>query len=126
MTNNAPISFAGSLAADGDGKITAWKDWVATAADPPVPPNFKLVPPLRDIHEQARDLGNEIRYSVEPDCRITISTAVPGPTGIVTPIIRSDALASGGQEALLVNGLRSKPQYLAGDHEACRRRGRGR
>lgn len=61
MTDNAPITFAGSLTADGDGKITPWKDWVATAAHPPVPPNFKLAPPLRDIHEQARDFGNEIR-----------------------------------------------------------------
>lgn len=75
------------------------------------PPNFKLVPPVRDIHEMARSLGNEILYTVESDCRITITTTVPGPTGAPTPVVQLGALTSGGKEALLINGAPGSP-YL--------------
>lgn len=109
VTNNTPIVFAGTLTADGNGKITAWKDWVAVPADPPVPPNFKVVPPVRDIHAMARSLGNEILYTVESDCRLSITTVVPGPTGAPTPVVQLGALTSGGQEALLINGAPGSP-----------------
>ena len=112
VTDNTSIAFAGTLTADGNGKITAWKDWVSVPANPPVPPNFKVVPPVRDIHEMARSLGNEILYTVESDCRITITTTVPGPMGAPTPVLQVGALTSGGQEALLINGAPGSP-YLS-------------
>ncbi|MBI4906611.1 MAG: hypothetical protein HY820_23485 [Acidobacteria bacterium] len=113
VTNNTPIAFAGTLTADGNGKITAWKDWVSVPADPPItPPNFKVVPPVRDIVEQARSLGNEILYTVEADCRMTITTAVPGPApGIVIPVAHVGALVAKGKEAMLINGAPGSPYH---------------
>lgn len=112
VINDKPILFAGILVADGKGRISAWKDWVSLAADPPLAPALKIVPPLRDILQQAQSLGNEITYSVEPDCRISITTAVPGPApGIIIPVNHIGALASGGDEVLLINGASGSP-YL--------------
>jgi hypothetical protein len=87
VTNNAPIACAGWLTTDGQGDIIEWKDWG-------LPRQIRW---RRRTSSWYRRSGtsmsrhgiseNEIRYSVEPDCRVTISTAVPGATGIVTPII---------------------------------------
>jgi hypothetical protein len=109
VTDNAPLTFAGSLTADGHGKITAWKDVAATAAVPPAPPSFKLVTPVLDRHEQAQSPGSEIVYTVERDCRITISATVLGPTGDPSPLVLEGGLVSGGEEALLMNASPQSP-----------------
>jgi hypothetical protein len=101
----APVHFAGSIEANGMGAIVAWKDWVALPAQDAVPPQFKDVPPLRDIYELS---GQDIRYSVEDDCRIEISAIVEGPLGPV-PVRLVGALASAGREALLINGSAGSP-----------------
>lgn len=109
VTNNAPLTFAGSLTANGDGKISAWKDQAVAAASPIVPPNFKLVTDVLDRHEQARSLGTEIVYTVEPDCRIRINGTFLGPTGMPSPTVWTGALVAGGEEALLMNASAQSP-----------------
>jgi hypothetical protein len=109
VTNNAPITFAGSLNADGNGKITAWKEWAAVPASPVLPPNLKTVSPVLDRYEQARSLGTEILYTVEADCRISITAEFLGPTGVRSPLVWVGALASGGEEVLLMNGSAVSP-----------------
>ena len=107
VADGSPITFAGSLHADGSGKIDAWKDWVAVPAPSPAPPNFKIVPPLRDIYQLA---GRDIRYGVAPDCLLTIETEVPGPVpGTRIPIVMVGGLAAAGRKALLMNGAPGAP-----------------
>lgn len=101
----APVSFAGVIEADGNGKVTAWKDWVALPAQDAAPPQFKDVPPLRDIFALA---GEDVQYQVAEDCLIEISGEVESPLGL-TPIKMVGALASGGREALLINGSAGSP-----------------
>lgn len=106
LLTNAQILFAGTLLADGNGRITEWKDWVATPLSPATPPAFKTVE-LRDIFEQA---GRDIRYTVENDCRMTINALVAAPVpGGRTPVVLVGGLAGGGREALLINGAAGAP-----------------
>jgi len=109
VTNNAILTVAGSLTANGDGKITAWKDQAVTAANPIVPPNFKLVTEVLDRYAQATSLGGEIEYTVEDDCRIKISATFLGPTGAPSPLVWTGALVSGGEGALLMNASAQSP-----------------
>ena len=112
VTNQQPFMAAGTLTADGRGNITAWKDLATVPATPPiVPPNFKVVTPVRDILAMAASLGNGIHYKVEPDCRLTIRTAilVPELGNAVVPIVQFGTLTSRGQEALLVNSAPGSP-----------------
>lgn len=109
VTNNALLTFAGSLTADGEGKITAWKDVATTAAATPAPPNFKLVTPVLDRYQEAKSLGSDILYTVEPDCRITVTAQFLGPTGNASPLVWVGGLVSGGQEALLMNASAQSP-----------------
>lgn len=101
----SPVSFAGVMEADGNGKITAWKDWVALPAQDAPPPQFKDVPPVRDIFALS---GGDIQYTVAGDCRIEISGEVESPLGL-TPIKMVGGLAGGGREALLINGSAGSP-----------------
>jgi hypothetical protein len=113
VTNNTLITFAGALTADGDGKITSWKDQASIPATQPIlPPNFKVVSDVLDRYEQAKSLGGEILYSVEPDCRIKISATFQGPTGAPSPLVWTGALAFGGKEALVMNASAQSP-YLS-------------
>ena len=109
VVNNAALTFAGSLTADGQGKITAWKDVAATAAVTPAPPNFKLVTPVLDRYEEARRLGSDILYTVEPDCRITVTGQFLGPTGSPSPVVWVGGLGAGGKEALVMNASPQSP-----------------
>jgi len=107
---NTPVTFAGTLTADGNGKITAWKDWGTGPAPVLAPPNFKVVTPLLDRHKEATGLGGEITYKVEPDCRIKVTAMVlQWPTQNPTPIVWLGGLAADGDEALLMNGSEQSP-----------------
>jgi hypothetical protein len=104
VINNAPLTFAGSLTADGNGKITAFKDVAAAAI------NFsKLVTPVLDRYQEAKSLGKEILYTVEPDCRITITSEFLGPTGAPSVLVWVGSLVYGGDEALLINASQQSP-----------------
>ncbi|HEY3442880.1 MAG TPA: hypothetical protein VGK29_19120 [Paludibaculum sp.] len=109
VTNSAILTFAGSLTANGDGKITAWKDQAVTAANPIVPPEFKLVTDVLDRYEQARSLGAEIVYTVGRDCLIKINGTFLGPTGAPSPLVWAGALVAGGKGALLMNASAQSP-----------------
>jgi hypothetical protein len=113
VVNASPLTFAGSLRADGEGKITAWKDVAATAAVVPAPPNFKLVTPVLDRYQEAKSLGSDILYTVEADCRITITAQFLGPTGNPSPLLWVGGLVSGGDEALLMNASSESPYVSA-------------
>jgi hypothetical protein len=109
VVNNAPLTFAGSLNADGKGKITAWKDVAAAAAAIPALPNFKLVTPVLDRYQEAKSLGSDILYTVEPDCRITITAQFLGPSGNPSLLVWVGGLVSKGEEALLMNASPQSP-----------------
>ncbi|MCP5116680.1 MAG: hypothetical protein GY953_38120 [bacterium] len=98
--------FAGSVSADGNGAVTAWMDASATPAENPAPPAFKSVRPFTDIFAWT---GRDIRYEVEPDCRITISGTIVTPDGLRISLVLVGALADGGRTALLINGSSGSP-----------------
>ncbi len=100
VMTNLPVTFVGTIRADGNGAITAWVDSMATPEQVPVPPALKGVRPFTDIDEKT---GRDIRYVVEPDCRITISGTIQTSDGRRIPLIHAGALADGGREALLMS-----------------------
>ena len=112
MVNNTVVAFAGSLTADGNGKITAWKDQAVIPAIPPIiQPNFKIVTAVHDRYQEAKSLGVEILYFVEPDCRIRVTATFLEPNGAASPVVWVGTLASGGQEALVMNGSAQSPYF---------------
>lgn len=101
-TPAAPRSVAGSITADGEGKIVAEMDWMHRVG-PDSPPKLVIT---NDLVAFAEAAGSEMTYSVEPDCRMTMMADVQTPGGMM-PLLFQGALANGGREALLQAGSES-------------------
>ncbi len=94
-----PTSVAGSFETNGEGGIVAWSDWLTLAGvDGPV----KRVLP-NDLVAAAAVLGNEVTYTVNPDCTMSIDALIQGPAGPL-PLRLPGGLADGGSRLMLQLG----------------------
>lgn len=95
----APTSVAGALVADGAGRIVWWKDWLTLpGAQGPVK---RVIP--NDLVAAAAAADSALVYTVEADCRMSISGTVAGPNGPLDLNLLG-GLADGGAEAFLQSG----------------------
>ena len=101
-----PNSIVGFLYSGGEGKITMWKDVNTTLSSDSV---FTQSTP-RDLVAAAASVGSEIEYTVEPDCRMTITTTIPLAQGGTVPLLLNGALANGGREGWVA--LESPPTLV--------------
>ena len=98
-----PLSMAGSIVADGEGKLTYWQDFAhfGLIGGPP----FKRLE-MNDFVTLAQMAGREATYTVFPDCRMTITIPLPSPA----PTLELQGiLVDGGRTARMLIG---SPRYV--------------
>lgn len=97
-----PMALAGSIVSDGNGKITQWDDFAHFGRVEGPPKDTEM----NDFVAIAASGGNEVTYSVESDCRMTIVVPLPAPA---PTLMIQGVLVEGGRTAQLLLG---SPAYV--------------